>query len=346
MIQTAQRAMAMQARAPAPRPPVRQADAGRHGNQARLRTLAGSAPPRVSRKCAACEEKHGSQDTPVEAIPQSIRIEGEPEELPPPTMQAVVRRTPTPLARHSTPLVQRATTWDAKGHVDPVNNLADVVVNGAAAGETWPVLNSRIVRDGTEAGKALNAPTLAFAAVPAAQKGAADEYDATIAGVANNAGSFDSRTLTAGPWSKDAPKARIRELFDLDQCSGNGTSTFTAIGKPSPHEMFEANQRHENHHAIDDAKIFADNVGTWDTKLTAARRAGAKYHGATKTDAEAVLFQGMGGTLQEVADAFVVAVTGAGNDYHRTPAGGNVHVANWQASPNCSTSSAECRNPS
>src|SRR5690349_944187 len=69
--------------------------------------------PQVSRKCAACEAEDASRKKPVGAAQQSIRIDGEPDEHPPPTMQAVVRRkTPAPL-------IQRTATWDENGPVHP-----------------------------------------------------------------------------------------------------------------------------------------------------------------------------------------------------------------------------------
>jgi uncharacterized protein DUF4157 len=245
------------------------------------------------------------------------------------------------------PMIQRATTWDKVGVVDPANNLADKVVRREAAGDTWPTLNSKIVTDGDEARDALNPPTLSLASVPAARKGAPDEFDATVATVPDNAGSFHSTVLANGPWSRNAPKASIKALFtNLTQCSSAGTSTFTAIGKPSGTEMVAGNRRHEDHHATVDGVIFGAHIGAWDKKLEAAKKAGTKYHGATKEESEAALYKAMGGTVQDVAYAFVRAVSSAGAAYHGTNVGGQVLLSNWQANPDCSTSSAECTNPS
>jgi hypothetical protein len=110
--------------------------------------------------------------------------------------------------------------------------------------------------------------------------------------------------------------------------------------------VFDANRRHEDRHVKDDKKAFADNIEAWDKKLAAAHKARAKFHGATKADAEAALHSAMGGTPDDIANAFAEACWKAGDDYHGTPEGGNVRARNIQASPDCSTSSADCTNPS
>ena len=131
MLQTAQRAVAMSDRATAPKPPVRQADASRLGNQARLRTLTASAPsgalrigafndplereadavaervmrmadsgvsvgrtpPQVNRKCAACEEEKRTKLQPKCAPSTSGATAG----AAPPIVHEVLRSPGRPL---------------------------------------------------------------------------------------------------------------------------------------------------------------------------------------------------------------------------------------------------------
>ena len=126
--------------------------------------------------------------------------------------------------RTAAPMIQRTATWDKKGAVHPVNNLAAMVLGGQPAGQTLPVLNGESVRDhhDEDARAALHPPKLAFATVPAAKKGAANEFDATVDTVPTNTGSFDESVLKMGPSTTVAPKVTIGALLGLPECAGNG----------------------------------------------------------------------------------------------------------------------------
>src|SRR5262249_40896895 len=110
--------------------------------------------------------------------------------------------------------------------------------------------------------------------------------------------------------------------------------------------MAAGNRRHEDHHRDDDKDAFAATVGAWDDKLTKAAANHSVYTGATNADAEAALYAAMGGMPNQIADAYWNAVDKAGNDFHRTAAGGKVHFSNPTSSDDCSTSDVDGSNPS
>jgi hypothetical protein len=165
--------------------------------------------------------------------------------------------------------------------------------------------------------------------------------------VPNNTGSFDETVLAPGPWSIVTTKAIVRARFAaLAACTGAGNSTFSANGKPNDAAMFAANRRHENHHAADHQAAFNGSVVPWDTRLTAAKTAGTVFSGPSAAAAEAALHAAMGGTPDQIADAFMNACAAAVVAYHGTPAGGPVSADNPASNADCSTSSVDSTNPS
>jgi hypothetical protein len=136
-------------------------------------------------------------------------------------------------------------------------------------------------------------------------------------------------------------------LPTLAACTGAGNSTFRAIGRPTDAAMFAANRRHENHHAADHHVAFSGSIVPWDRRLTAAKVARTAHNAPTQADAEAALYAAMGGTPDDVADAFFNACAAAVGTFHGTPAGGAVEApTNPRANATCSTSSAKYHNPS
>jgi hypothetical protein len=245
----------------------------------------------------------------------------------------------TPAAQSSSPTIQRVAAWTA-GAVNEVNNLANTFLNGAPVGVTNPMLNSSVLSSGADTRAAIAKPALAFAS-------SATGVNARVGTVPTNTGSFRENVLTAGPWTRTVPKAAVGAAFPtLTACSGAGDSTFRAIGKPTDAAMFAANRRHEDHHANDFHTAFTATIVPWDTALTAAAGASTVFTGANEAAAEAALFAAMGGTANQVADAFTAAAAAAIAAFHATPKGGNVTSNNPQANADCSTSSIESTNPS
>ncbi len=243
----------------------------------------------------------------------------------PPTVTAV-QRTP--------PAIQRAATW-AAATVHETNNLANTALDGDVVGVTSPTFNGVLFG-------ALNSPTLTVG--PTAGGG----FDATVATVPANTGSVDETVMGPGPWRRVAPKATIGARFpSLTQCTGSGNSNFRARGDPSDAAMIAANRRHEDHHAADRRDAFNGSVVPWDAKLTAAKAAGTKFHGATDADARAALFAAMGGTVAQVTTACLDAGNAARDAFHATPAGGPVGApTDPTAAADCSWSFARYHNPS
>jgi hypothetical protein len=239
------------------------------------------------------------------------------------------------------PAIQRVATW-AAGAVHETNNLANSDVNGPPVGVTWPTLNGATFWGTAAARAALMKPTLAFSSA------AGGGVNANVATVPTNTGSFDETVLAPGPWTVDAPKTTIGAMFPaLTMCTGAGNSTFQAIGDPSDVAMFAANRRHEDHHAADHRAAFNGSIVPWDTGLTAAQAAGTEFNGPTEAAAEAALYAAIGGTPDQVADAFMNACAAAVVAFHSTAAGGPVGApTNPTANADCSTSSAKYTNPS
>ncbi len=109
-------------------------------------------------------------------------------------------------------------------------------------------------------------PTFAFSS------SASGGVDAVVATVGHNVGSFDETVLAPGPWSITAPKTAIGAQYSsLAQCTGAGDSTFSAHGLPDDAAMFQANRRHEDHHATDHETAFNSTILNWDIALMDAQ---------------------------------------------------------------------------
>jgi hypothetical protein len=274
--------------------------------------------------------------------------------------QPAVQRATEPLP------VQRVATFTASP-VHQVNNLADVVVNGTPAGVTWPTLNGRQFWSNAEARAAINRPALKVTAAAAGGAGGAGAaggaggpgaaggagagggFDAEVDNVPNNTASFDETVLSAGPWRLNTTKGTIGAMLPAlaAACTGPAASRFRAFGKPSDAAMFAANRRHEDHHANDHKSAFNATVVPWDQKLTQAKASGSKFHGATAADAEAALWAAMGGTPDQIADAFMAACQTAVDNYHGTAAGGPIGAPTGPGSrSHCAISWANYTNPS
>jgi hypothetical protein len=237
-------------------------------------------------------------------------------------------------------MVQRVATWSASAAKE-TNNLAAAVMNGTAAGVTWPTLNGTIFWSNAAARGALVKPTVTTAA-------AGTGFEAAVDTVPTNLASYDETVLSAGPWTTVVARGTVAAQFPaLAQCSSSGDTTFRAIGDPSDAEMQAANRRHEDKHAADHKAAFDATIVPWDTKLTAAKAAGTKFQGTTAAEAEANLWKAMGGTPDEIADAFMAKCAAAVVAYHGSAAGGPIGApTSPTAAADCSTSSAKYTNPS
>jgi hypothetical protein len=314
------------------------------GNRAVAQLIRGSSPaPSVQRcgpggcgpgGCANADSKEGE-----EAPTAAQGVEGGQEEEFPTPAQGVVQRAIADPARQGT--VQRVATF-ADGPVHEVNNLAGVVVNGTEAGVTWPSLNGTQFWSTADALAALVLPTVTTTAV------AAGGFDAQVDPVPTNTGSYDETVLAAGPWTLVTPQATIAGMFPaLAMCTGAGDTTFRARGNPSDAAMFAANRRHENHHARDHRAAFRATIVPWDRRLTRAQARGRTFHGATTAAAEAALWAAMGGTPNQIADAFMNRLAAAVVAYHGSPSGGPIGAPTRPgADATCDNSWARYRNPS
>jgi len=309
------------------------------GNQAVSRAIQDGRTPATVQRCGpgGCGPAGCDSTSEENAAPAAQAVLGQEDEFSSPG-QAVDR----PGAA-----VQRAATF-AAGPVHQVNNLADCVVNGTPAGVTWPTLNGAQFWSSPAVRGAITRPTLKTTAVPVAPGGAGGGFDAEVDVVPNNTAGFDETVLAAGPWRINTTRATIAAMLPAPAvCNGPGATRFRAFGNPSDAHMATANRRHEDHHANDHKAAFNATVVPWDQKLTAAKASGQKFHGATAADAEAALWAAMGGTPEQVADAFFNACAAAVVAYHGTAAGGPIGAPTSPgANATCSISWAKYRNPS
>jgi hypothetical protein len=310
------------------------------GNRAVVQLLGARHPPAaplVVQRCGCDGCASGSSKQDDEAPHQGVV--GAEEEFAAPG-QGVVQRSATALP------VQRAATFTA-GPVHSVNNLAAAVVNGTPAGVTWPTLNGTQFWSNAAARAAINRPTLKVTAAGA--PGGGGGFDAEVDNVPNNTGSFDETVLSAGPWRLNTTRGTIGAMLPAlaAACSGGKATRFRAFGKPSDSAMQKANRRHEDHHADDHKAAFNGTVAPWDQKLAQAKASGSKFHGATAADAEAALWAAMGGTPDQIADAFMAACAAAVVAYHGSAAGGPIGAPTGPGQRSkCAISWAKYTNPS
>jgi hypothetical protein len=237
---------------------------------------------------------------------------------------------------------QRVASFVA-GPVNRVNNLATCVLTGAAVGVTWPSLNGTQFWSVAAAQGALVRPTLTVAGV------AAGGFDARVDMVPTNTGSFDETVLARGPWRHQTTQSAIAAYLPglAAACTGAGNTRFRAYGNPSDNAMFTANRRHEDHHAKDHKAAFKATIKQWDTRLANAKRRNRTFHGATAAEAEAALWTAMGGTPDQIAEAFMNRCQAAVIAYHGSARGGPVGAPTRPGSRNnCDLSWAHYRNPS
>jgi hypothetical protein len=247
------------------------------------------------------------------------------------------------------PSIQRKAAWDDAGKVHPDNNLADVIVNGGHPGNTLPVLNGTILDASASPRDALAKPALATSSPPRG------DVSVKVASAPENTGSFDETVLAPGPWTVDVPKAAVVSALKrigfpdtdpaLAACSSQGTTTFRAIGKPDDRTVSTKNRGHEDHHAEGYKAAFDRSIVAWDSKLTRAASSGRTFTAATEEAAIAKVYAAMGGTPDNIADAFVHMVNAFNSDFHGRPTGGEINLNNPKAVDHCLTSSVEATNP-
>jgi hypothetical protein len=297
------------------------------------RAVAGLLRPSVQR-CGSTEHADDGRES---ELTSGQGVEGIVDEAPLISEQSVQR---TVAGRQP---VQRVATF-ATGTVHETNSLANTVVNGVPVGATTPVLNGTVTSTGGQLQSALAKPTLTTAAA------SAGGFDSEVDTIPTNTGSFDETVLSAGPWRLATTKAFFHGRFPgVAGCGGAGNTRLRAFGDPTDAAMQAANRRHEDRHASDIRAAFNAIVVPWDQKLTAAKVAGTKFHGATAADAEAALWASMGGTPMEIANAFINRLVSDSNAFHATATGGPVRQSTARrpgARDNCSISWVFMVNPS
>ncbi len=233
--------------------------------------------------------------------------------------------------------IQRSTNWVGATVHETRNKAEDSLKGGAPV--TWQMLNGTMLKTEADADSSVNLPTISTS-------GSGKKWTAQVDTVPAQEGGDDETVLAPGPWSIVAPKADVGTKFGLAACTGDGDTTFSALGKPSDDAVYKANRRHEDHHVADDKVAFEQTVVKWDKKLEKAKSKGTTFKGADAAKAEAALWAAMGGEPKKVARKYRALSFTKGGAFHATAKGGPMSTSNAQSNADCSTSSVEVRNPS
>lgn len=228
-------------------------------------------------------------------------------------------------------IIQRTATFQA-GAKNRVWNLASRFADGEfAMGFTPPVLNGSEMDSADAAKAAIVAPTVETKAV-----GAGFEASVTVDPV--NTGSFLMTLPTAGPWSTVTTKAKIKNEFGINECSGAGDTTFSINGDPDDASMLTNLEAHEDHHASDHEAVFNDVLVPWAEKITMAKDDGTKFAGNDGSAAEAALYAAMGGTPDEIATKLWDDWIAANDAFHAGAGSVQGYGTGQGANADCSTS--------
>jgi hypothetical protein len=235
------------------------------------------------------------------------------------------------------PMVQRSTSW-AGATVHETRNKAEDSLRGGAP-VTWQMLNGTMLKTEADSNSAIKLPVVTTS-------GSEKDFKAKVDSVPEQKGGDDETVLAPGPWSVAATKAEVKTKFGLAACSGDGNTTFSAIGKPSDDAVYKANRRHEDHHVDDDKVAFETTVVEWDKKVEKAKKDGTEFKGETADAATKALWTAVGGAPKKIANDYRELSNTKGGAFHATPAGGKMSISNAKANADCSTSSIEVTNPS
>lgn len=160
---------------------------------------------------------------------------------------------------------------------------------------------------------------------------------ATVKHVRANDGGAEVSLLTPPPWTSVRTRGEVNRLLGLTRCSGPDTCVVRALGKPTDQDYGTAIRQHEGRHAADNQTAFETTVAPWDDKLTEAHRIQREFVG-TLAQVKAALWGAMGGTPDDIANAYAKAVLDRGQAYHASETHPQSVARNAQlTSPDCST---------
>ncbi len=220
--------------------------------------------------------------------------------------------------------------------VKPFFNPAKVIHDQtqiAELGRTQPVLNGRTLYNEDAAVDAIDEPYIA------GRTSATGEAECWVASVPTNKGSSEKLVMENPPWSLLTNKMKLAMRFKLNPCieAASGEATFIVKGNPSDEEVWVENLVHEDHHALDNERMFNATIFNWDVELTKAYTSQQIFRGAEMAACEAALFNAMGGTSDDVAKNFFNACVNARDTFHASPAG---KTPQWTEPP---TSDENCQ---
>ena len=208
-------------------------------------------------------------------------------------------------------LVQRVATWSASAPKE-TNNLAAAVMNGTAAGVTWPTLNGTIFWSNAAARGALVKPTVTTAAAGAG-------FEATVADRPHQ----PRQLRRDGALRRTVDDRRVpgprspRDSRRWRSAPRRATTTFRAIGDPSDAEMQAANRRHEDKHAADHkARVRCDHRAVGHQAHRGQGGRDEVRRAAPRPRPRPTCGRHMGGTPDEIADAFMAKCAAAVVAYH------------------------------
>ena len=200
-------------------------------------------------------------------------------------------------------VVQRVTNFTPAPPSREINLAKHLIDGHKFTGITVPTLNNRPVFEEKDARAAIKDPTLQSYSNPDGT------VVAEVSQVPTNEAGFVMAVPTNGPWSTMTDKARVVFLFrqipggdvPLSCLIPGARTTLTVHGQPTDADFVTNALTHEGLHAADHEIGFNNVIVPWDANLQAAQAAGTGFPGATWADAQAALYQAMGGTPREIA---------------------------------------------
>jgi hypothetical protein len=210
------------------------------------------------------------------------------------------------------------------GRVTATANVAERLVQGREMGYTPPLLNGSEILLTSHAKAALRGPVVSSRPVPGG-------FECWVQSIPMNVGSYSTEMIGNGPWSTRTPKSNVSHRFGpiisatppgRDPCANQpGIANLSAVGAFGDAEVVASTRAHEHHHAWDHERWFFTILGPWEHALARVQTEGRRFSGPTVADAEASLFEAVGGTPAQVAARLREAWIRTAHAFHDTPAG-------------------------
>ncbi|HEY6352167.1 MAG TPA: hypothetical protein VI636_22450 [Candidatus Angelobacter sp.] len=188
-------------------------------------------------------------------------------------------------------------------------------------GYTPPHLNNLVVQDSTKAADfalALKPPTVTVKQI------GETEFAATVEEVPTNYVGYLMYLPMPGPWVANAtqiPQTISFMSLGLNAEHVNQLKVKVTGLKGNDETLEQQVKKHEEVHAADIRRLIDKIFVPWDNKLTKAKEKQIAFKGATAEEACKNLYEAVGGTPKEIAEAFFVAAEKSSDEFHQSGKG-------------------------